>query len=261
MTPRVYILMAYPALALTAAAQVQSDHPIVLEGLSPETRQVIGLDASIAPHAALNASVERSGTYRFALPEAGAVWVVDLEGTDSGPVAGTHLLVRAPEGALGSPALLFNGTGPYPVVLPGGAPLDTTLTAAGTLLSLVFDGTGFQVMNGPAHVRRPCPEDMVAVNESYCIDRFETAPPLNFFDAALACGAQGKRMCAWGEFHAACEARQQLGLTDMVDNWEWTNSTADSNLNVRTVGGGDCQVNQRVNAQTNTRRFHCCLTR
>ena len=243
-----------------AQAQVRIDAPVLLDGPDPAQRQVTGLPPSTEADAVLSTTVEQTGVLRFASPPAGANWAVELPALDGSPQPGTHLLIAVPEGATTQPALLLNGLGPYPIALPGGAPLEDDLTEPGTLLSLVFDGSTFQVMNGPVHRRRDCPTDMVAVTDSYCIDNTEGAL-LNYYDAAMACGMQGKRLCSWGEFHAACEDRVALGLTDMVDNWEWTNSTADSNFSVRVVGGGDCQVNQRIHAGQNTRRFHCCLTR
>ena len=259
-------MMRHLAIALLACgpftlavAQVRVDRPIVLDGPTDADRQVMGLAPWSAPGELLNAAGEQAGTHRFATAVPGAVWTVQLPALADAPQAGTHL--RSPSRPTRAPRPAFRERPwPYAMLLPDGTAPDSTLLLEGTLLSLVFDGTDFQVMNGPVHARRNCPDDMQAVTESYCIDRNEQAV-LNFYDAAMACGVQGRRLCSWGEFHAACEDRVALGLNGMVNNWEWTNSSADSNFNVRTAGLNDCQANQRINGLSNTRNFRCCLTR
>lgn len=246
--------------SLSALAQVEVDRYIELVGASPADRQVLGLPASLEAADALAAGVAQAGTHRFVEPAPGAVWEAQISGLDGAPVPGTQLMLRVPANATANNTLLVNGQGPYPITLGGSAPLDSTLTAPGTLLSVVFDGNTFQVMNGPVRTLQACPAEMVEAFGSYCIDRSES-PSQNFLDASLACAQAGKRMCSWGEFHAACAERDALGMVGMIGNWEWTNSTADSNFFVRTAGGSDCETVQRVNGTMNNRTYRCCFTR
>ncbi len=247
-------------IAVAVHAQVRIDRPVQVSGPTDAQRQVTGLTSSTEAGEVLTATVDQSGVHRFDTPVSGLPWQVDLPALAVAPQAGLHLLVSVPSDVVGPVSLLLNGTGPYTLALPDGSPLDASLTEAGTLLSLVFDGSGFQVMNGPVHGRYDCPVDMVTVNGSYCIDGTES-PPLNYLDASLACGNQGKRLCTWGELHKACNDRVALGIIDLLNNWEWTNNTADSDFNVRTMGLGDCEANQRIHGVNNTRNFRCCLTR
>lgn len=247
------------ALPMGLTAQVRVDSTLQLTGGTDSLRQVYGLSLPGSGNDALTAAMEQSGQHRSAAPLPGAIWAIVVESLDGPPVPGTQLLVRVPAPEP-QPLLSVNGEGPWPIVLHGAAQLDSTLTSAGTWLSLIFDGAAFQVMNGRVRTAEECPSTMVAAPGGYCIDREETEA-LDFPTASLHCGTQGKRICSWGEFHAACEQRVELELNDMLNNWEWTNSTADSNQQVRAAGNGSCTAAQRVNGTTTTRAFRCCFTR
>ena len=142
-----------------------------------------------------------------------------------------------------------------------GRQLTDSDVAPGSLLSLVFDGTSFQVLNGAVHRRRDCPSDMVAVNEQYCIEPQER-DTLDFYDAAFACVSDNKRLCTWGEWYRACTLAATLGLANMSGNWEWTNSSANEDLIARMVGNTSCTAaGTSLVTGSIPRKSRCCFSR
>ncbi len=256
-------LLVFLVAACASFAQVAIDGRMILTGPSADQRQVLGLPPSVLSGDVLTGAVDQSGALAFgvATTTTPQTWQVTMEGLSQGLVAGTHVLVEVPETEAGSVTLNINGTGDHPVILRGGTPLSGDLYEAGSLLSLVYDGSSFQVMNGPVHRRRECPTGMVQVNESTCIDLDEHPSTLTFFDAVMVCIEQNKRMCSWGEWHTACRKNDELGLSNMSDNGEWTANTANYDGAVRIVGDGNCYTGGTESVFSGPRRFRCCIQR
>ncbi len=240
--------------------QVRVDQVIDLEGNTPAERQLHGLSESTLPQAVLTAGVEGSGTHRFATALEGPLWSVDLASFTGPPVAGLHLLVRSDGTTTGSLSMNLNGYGPFPITRGPSEALQADDVPLGTVLSLVFDGTAFQVMNGTAHRKRDCPSGMIQASSQFCIEQTER-DSTEFFDAALACSQQGLRLCSWGEFIVACENAATLGVQQMVGNYEWTNNAANEDGGVRVAGSLNCRQAGVVAAVGNPRKFRCCLSR
>ncbi|MCW5898864.1 MAG: hypothetical protein KIT10_06305 [Flavobacteriales bacterium] len=255
-----HILLAAGLLGCgTACAQVRVDRAVTLTGTLTEDRQVLGLPASTSPWRVLSAATEQDGTHRFADPVAGAVWQAEVPSLPEGPVVGTQLIIRAPGPLKTQVQLQVNGLGPFPLTLQGQVPFTGEALSEGEPLSLVFDGTGFQVLNGTLRTLRACPDDMVAVNDAYCIDQVQHATAF-WYDAVLACASEGKRLCSWGEFYVACTYREELGVPDLFGDSEWTNNTANFSNVVRVVGAF-CQGAGAATTTSTPRAYHCCLTR
>ena len=92
--------------------------------------------------------------------------MVDLPSLSTAPVEGLHLLVRCDEDVQGALSLAVNGAGPYAIRRGPDVPLLGEEVPAGTVLSIVFDGAVFQLINGVTHARRTCPGSMVAAPSS-----------------------------------------------------------------------------------------------
>ncbi|MEO8590191.1 MAG: hypothetical protein ABI432_12530 [Flavobacteriales bacterium] len=253
--PLLMILMLWTTVTLRA--QVQLDHPILLEG---SEGQLNGLLESTLPHAVLTAGVEGSGTHRFAIATAGPLWNVDLPSLTTAPVEGLHLLVRSDASSAGPLSISVNGSGPYPITRGPSDPVLAEEIPPGSVLSLVFDGSVFQVMNGTAHSRRDCPAGTTGVSDQYCIEQTER-DTADFFEASLICAQQGYRLCSWGEFIVACQNGAVLGLQQMTGNYEWTNSAANEDNCVRVAGNANCQQAGATFATVGTYHFRCCLSR
>lgn len=243
-----------------AFAQVHSDRRIELVGEDPGSRQVLGLPVDQDVNTALSAGVEQSGDHRFAVALLQDGWEIELPALIGIPEAGTQMFVKIPEGASGNAQLRVNGTGPYPIVLAPNSALEASDVPDGTVLSLVFDGSHFHVMNGTVHSRRPCPDGMVQVNSQFCIEVDERAPE-SFFQAAVLCAADGRRLCTWAEFHRSCVQQVSLGLQNMVGNSEWADTAANEELNALVVGRISCTSGGATSTTIYDNSFRCCYTR
>jgi hypothetical protein len=253
-----FLLVAIPMLV---HGQVSLDGQLILEGTPDAQRQVLGLPPSLLPDDVLSATVEQSGAHRFSISTAStpSLWLVEVPALGGAPVAGTNLIITVPEGGSGDVSLLVNSSGPYPATFQGTEPLAGDGYAPGTLLSLVFDGGTFQVMNGVQHTRRACPTDMVTAGREFCVDREEQVLS-NFYEATMACMQQDKRLCSWGEWIVACNLSIGLNIANIRDNYEWTNSTANGNFNAR-VAGGTCTVGGTATDIGILYNYRCCKTR
>jgi len=256
-------LLFFLAASCVSLGQVTIDGRVVLGHPSPEQRQVLGLPPSVLSGDVLTGAIDQSGAlaYGVATPSSAGSWQAEIDGLPQVLVPGTHVLIEVPESTGSGITLSVNGSVAKPVVFRGGSPLDGDLYEAGSLLSLVYDGTAFQIMNGPVHRRRECPTGMAQVNESTCIDIDESSSTLTFFNAVLVCIQQNKRMCSWGEWHTACRKTDELGLTNMTNNGEWTANTANYDGAVRIVGDGNCFTGGTESTASGPRFFRCCLPR
>lgn len=248
--------------ALCSVGQVHVDKAVELNGSTAADRQVLGLDASNAPGTALSVEAERRGQLVHANAGAGSVWTVDIPAYVGVPAAGTHITVRVPDNASGPVSMLFNGLGPYGVATGPVAVLQGEEVPAGTVLSLVFTGSSFQVMNGEVRTLRPCPAGSVAANGQFCIDIQQNPTASDWFVAAADCGARGMRLCSWAEYHVACSNGASLGLANIVGDWEWIGSACNEDGCARIVGGSSCSSTACALATGNTDRIHrCCSDR
>jgi len=241
-------------------AQVRSDRHIELVGDGPGTRQVLGLPDDQAGNAALSTHVEQVGNYRFAVATVQNGWEIVIPSLTVAPEAGTHLLVKVPFGATGDAQLRVNASGPFPIVTSLNTALQASDVPDGTVLSLVFDGTLFHMMNGTAHAKRACPDGTVQASDHYCIDVEERGPE-TFFQAALRCGEEGLRLCTWSEFYQGCIRSGTLGLLEMTGNHEWVDSAMNEDTNARVVGRLSCTTSGGLVAGGWQEHFRCCYTR
>jgi hypothetical protein len=242
------------------SAQVRVDRPINLTGSTDGDRQVHGVPDATAPQDLLNSAVEGSGVHRTATAQAGNIWAIQLDALAQAPAAGTHVLVHAPAPAGGPVQLTVNGHGPFAVLYVDGSVLEGSAIPAGSVLSLVHDGTAFQVTNGTGSTLRPCPAGTVAVNEQFCVQQQRHPEQLLFFEAIETCGAQGLRLCSWGELYLSCANAGALGIAQMPGGWEWTDQTANEQGSVRIATNGSC-FQASTSLTTVARYLRCCASR
>lgn len=255
-----YTAIMLVSMPLASIAQVQVDKAILLTGPAQPDRQVSGLALSTDPADALTAGVAQSGVLQLAEPAPGNSWQATLPGIVGEIGIGTHVVVKAPVTAGGPLTILLNGNGPYALV-NGTTPLDGAMLVPGQMLSLVFDGTAMQVINGRNDLRRTCPEGMVAPSDLYCIETSQRTAA-DFFTAAVTCASDGGRLCSWAEFHLACVDQLALGLADMTGNWEWTNNTANEDNSVRVTGQVNCtSATTWMATGTTPLTYRCCYSR
>ena len=249
------------ALAANCAAQVGLDRPLVFIGSTDTLRQLQGLMDPQADVDALNARSARAASFRATVAAGTAnTWEVTTTPMFSGdPLPGTELIVRVTSINTGPITLVLDTVGFFPVVKGNGLPLDSGDVVPDMMAALIFDGAAFQLTNARKLRYRPCPSGFVAVNDQFCIEPGQR-DTLDFPQAAIACGNIGARLCSWGEFHTACVQAGTLGLNNMVGDWEWTDDSANSDMNVRVVGLSSCTI-----AATSLaigylpRNFRCCF--
>lgn len=252
------------ALLGHVTAQVRVDKPIELTGTGADQRQVTGLEHTAAPAAALTAATETSGVHRLAATAPGE-WTFILPALPGPPQTGTQLLLQVPSASPGAVQITINGSGPHPLTQGPDLAVHGTDLAEGTMLSVVFDGDGFQLLNGLAHGRRECPAGTVPVSYDVCVAQNEH--PLgntDFFTAVMTCHAEGLRLCTWSEWILGCTEAANLGIADMLGNWEWTDDMANEDGTANTVGGivnQGCYAAGTTNATTGSRPFRCCYRR
>ena len=148
-------------------------------------------------------------------------------------------MIDAPEDVSGTISVRVGSEGPFPLQWRPGIGVDGSDIPSGSIVSVVFDGTAFQVLNGRAHVLRDCPEGMVAVGQQFCIEPEQRAGN-TFFQAAIDCGTLDRRLCTWSEMYRACTQAAALGLTTSSSDWEWTGDSANEQYNVRMVRFAAC---------------------
>lgn len=242
-------------------AQIRVDRPIEFNSVDPEKRQLQGVPSQISPDAVLNADIELSGQHRIAQPASGSLWQIDLASVDQAPSAGMHIIVKAPLPVNGPLQVMINEHGPFPIVHGPNTNVDAASVPDGTMLSLVYDGTAFQLMNGVGRSPLECPSGMIPVNDQFCISSAKFSEQLEFWDAIESCGAIGQRLCSWGEYYSACSNAAMLGIMDMPSGWEWTNQTANEDGSVRIAGNSNC-TNATTSPPIGDPMFYrCCFTR
>lgn len=246
--------------ALAGTAQVQVDKPVLLEGATSGQRQVNGLANAANDDHAVNARTLQAGAYAYGTTSGGDAWAVTLAPAPASLTAGARLMVRAADPNSGPVTLAVNGLAALPVVKNGGEPLGPGDVHAGEVCALLFDGTVFHLVNERELPRRPCPSGYAQVNELYCIS-IATNDTLTYAEAALVCGGQDAQVCTWGQWYVACTLTAQLGLQDMVGDWEWTNDAANADGSIRMVGNSSCTHAGIADAYASVLRSHCCYRR
>ncbi|MBL7950703.1 MAG: hypothetical protein JNM62_03185 [Flavobacteriales bacterium] len=253
------LFLVFAAIPLALNAQVVVNKPVVLNGLTPADRQATGLALSSDPDRVMTSGVEQAGSYRVVLVSNNDGWVGSSSALSTAPIPGTHVLITAPETFPGLVRLNLNGYGPAWVMAHGDT-LRGDDVEPGSMLSVVFDGTVFHVLNGRADVHRECPAGMVAISEQYCVEPNER-PAADVYAAFVTCAIENKRVCSWSEFYVACTRRTELGLQNMLNDWEWTNNACNEDNSVRVVGASTCEAASTRLGTGPAANFRCCYSR
>lgn len=246
---------------VNAFGQVGIDRPVQLTGTAPVDRRVEGLADPVMDGDALNARTLQQGRLVSGTVQGGNTWTMSLQPAPDSLPDGTQLVVKAPAGNNGPVTLALNGGAALPVLRDSGDPLEPGDVLAGQMVALTRHGAGYLLTSGRPSAKRPCPTGFVQVTEGYCIEvvQRDTA---DFHEAAVTCGALGGRMCTWGEWYVACTRASQLGIGDLVGDWEWTNNSANGDGLVRVVGEFSCTAAATSQGwDLLPRNFRCCFRR
>lgn len=254
--------IALPLMVLCSFAQAQLavDKAIVLSG-GAGARHVTGLPDGTGPDHALNAGALLAGNYLYCQASGTNVLTANTNPSFPVPVAGQNLMVAITAANSGPVTLAVNGAPAVGVLKNGGQPLETGDLQPGMVASLVFDGSAYQLTNARRIARRDCPSGFTQVTELYCIEPV-SRDTVQLDSASFACGSIDARVCTWGEWYFACTKAGDLGLQNMGNQWEWTNSTANGVGAARVVGATSCTHSGTGPAfNAGPRRFRCCYDR
>lgn len=246
-------------LSVGSMGQVKVDRSLVLEGATDADRQVSGLPTATTHAQALNASTMQAGAYRFASVNGANLWNVTLSPQPDSLVTGTMVILHCQDGNNGPVQAVVNGQGPYAVLRDVTAPLDSGEVKAGAIITLVFDGSAFQMTSARTPFKKECPSGFAQVDEHFCV-QMQRQDSTSVDVAAVYCSGLQARLCTWSEWYTACTKANVLGITDMVGEYEWTDDLSDAGA--RVVGKFSCYTgaNSAPFAPPG-RAFRCCYRR
>lgn len=246
-----------------AHGQLDVPGPLVLSGVAPDQRQVLGLGAPQSSDAAVSAGDLRSATVSRGDAQGAALLTVDLFPAPLSYSPGMVVQLTPLETNSSAPQLDVNGLGARDLVKWGGTPLDSADLQAGVPVRLVYDGDRFLLLGD---VRLTCDPGFVAVANDHCIES-QSRTAADFFDANLQCAAMGARLCTLAEWSRGCSVVP--GFMTTVLDMEWVDSAANNTDYAKTMGTGDDGAGNSgtgctyggLRLPTIPNRFRCCMNK
>jgi hypothetical protein len=257
------VLLSLLMLAGTSSAQWDVPVTLVLDGPSPDDRQIIGLADPIATDAGVSVDAYRRNVVTSATSTGGPVLFAELFPPVTSYEAGMSVYLTLSDYNSGACVIRLNDLDEKAVVKWGGLPLDSADLIPNVPNRFVYDGERFQYMG---NVLLPCPDGYFIGSSNYCIADTALAA-VTFFQAGTACRQQGARLCTFGEWVHACPL---FFSTQLTTQGEWVDSAANSQNTAKTVGYGSSGVTTDIDIgcyrgsnliPTATARFRCCTTR
>lgn len=222
---------------------IESNDKIILSHPSSDKREINGVSHPIEENDALNLLSLLTGSINFAnATGANDSITLNLQINPSSLTAGMLFNFISPITNTRSTFIKFSNSSTYfRIKKKGTENLDTSDIQTNQLVSLIFDGTNFQIIS---QLNRSCPTGFIKVTEEYCITPNES-DSIYFWPAVKNCGDQNARVCNWGEWYYACLNRTSLGINGMIGNYEWVdgggNSTSSSSSTGLMSGSTGCQ--------------------
>lgn len=219
--------------ATVLLAQWDIPERVLLDGPSPNDRQVLDLGTPEVPDALMSAGTERRTSTNYTVLQGTVALVGDLIPEPTAYTVGMMITAVPTQTNASGPTIELNGLGARPIVKSGGVPLDSADLVTGVAVRLIFDGARFQLLSS---ISLSCPQGFHSASREYCIaDSSDTAT--SFFAAATACSAQGARLCTMGEWAHACS--RLPGFLGTVSTAEWVDHAANNAATAKVVGAGN----------------------
>jgi hypothetical protein len=176
-------------------------------------------------------------------------------------VAGMIVNFKASASNTGAVTLQLNGLPPVPVKKNGSFPLDSLDLASGLMITVIYDGSAFQLLS---KLNKRCPAGFVDVNKDFCIELIER-DTMSWFLSTKTCGDMNARLCTQSEWAFACENSSLLNLVNMTDNLEWIDSAGNASnqckaMGVDQLGYMGCNAGYTQICTVN-RTFRCCYSK
>jgi hypothetical protein len=243
-----------------ACAQWQLATPVVVDGSTPQERQVTGLGTPEAGNHGASAAADRQNSTTYANATGVNTLTLDLT-PDPGPLTPGMRITFAPAAInTGDATLSVNGSTPIALRKNVNAPLDSADLHAGLPVDVIYDGAVFQVTS---QLYPGCPSGYKAVGKNVCIETV-SREPANWYLATYTCGTEGKRLCGLSDWFIACIQNDNIFST--VSDYEWVDEAANSVNLAKLVGFNevtlvpDCHAGgHRV--PTSAQRYRCCYDR
>jgi hypothetical protein len=259
------VLLSLIIVSGSSVAQWDIPVPLVLDGPSPEDRQIIGLADPIVSDAGVSVDAYRRNVVSSATSTGGSVLHAELlpAATSYAPGMSVYLTLSEPNGT--GCTIRLNDLEEKEVVKWGGLPLDSADLIPNVPNRFVYDGERFQYMG---NILIPCPSGYSIASVNFCIGDSSFAPQ-TFHQAGTICRQQGGRLCSFGEWLYACPRLFSTQLTS-ASSADWVDSAANSQNTAKIVGHGsdgvttDLQLGCNTGSNrepTSTARFRCCFTR
>lgn len=252
-------------VAISASAQLDVPARVIMDGATPEDRQVIGLTAPLSSGAAVSVDAARNSAVSFTPVTGGAVLAGMLTPSPATYTAGMMVSVVPSTANADSAQLDLNGLGPRPILKAGDLPLDSADLWPGLPARMVYDGAAFRMLST---TYLPCPTGYHAGGREYCIEDSVRADT-TFFVAVRGCLDLDSRLCSYAEWVHAC--RSEPSFMGTVLAAEWVDSAANDPNGAKRVGyGGDgvtldpafgCHRGSWGNSITARARYRCCRNR
>jgi hypothetical protein len=248
-----YFILPAVLLCLNSYSQIFIDKPIVLEGNQTTDRQIENLSEPTSLNNISTAASIQKNSGRFGL----AVGIDSLTILISSGIQfyspGNIIYFQASSNNTGPAKLSVNSLPFFPLKVYGSEELKSNQLKPGQIYCAIFSGAEFQLLSD---ISRGCRTDFVEVNSTYCIEKNERTA-IDLWQAMQICNNNNARLCKWGEWYYACQ-KGGIGVTNMANNYEWTDDAANST--VRVAGNGSCTA-LVDSSPTLTRPYRCCYSK
>lgn len=254
-------------------AQILVGNRIDLVSSNPTERKVSGLNQPTQSDDAVNLSFFISGKVHFcnAMTLNSDTMQLSIYPDIDTLVPGTLITFISSISNDSSTFLKFDNGSVIELTKKGIQKLDSADIIPGMVVSAVYDGNKFQCISDLA---KNCPIGFIKATEEYCIQQFESDSAY-FWKAIQLCGDMNARVCNWGEWYYACENASTLGLTGMLNNFEWVDGGGNSlgwtvppTSNTGLMSGSGTCINIMASIVDTThnhsrarpKKYHCCYS-
>lgn len=248
------------SLALLAGAQWDIPSKVQLNGAASNDRQVTGIATPTVLDAGVTATSARTLGTNFGVAQGQDALSVSLTPPLSNYSPGLMITLVTTQANHNDVSLSVNGLPAIPVRKFVSEPLDSADLRPGIPLTLVFDGTVFQVTS---QLEPSCPPGTVGFTRDACIET-STRDSTSFYNANVACATVNGRLCTMAEWIHAC--LQVPGFLSSVAAFEWSDHAANFSGNAKLMGYDgvsplpDCRSGGHTDP-FNLRPYRCCFER